>query len=71
MEHLAIVARKQLTKLGILEDSDERRADKDGVMQVVWRLSPLGLLVADYKRLGLSVEQALAKAKATGGSVCH
>ncbi len=71
MEHIAIVARQQLTELGILEDSGERRADKDGVMQVVWRLSPLGLLVADYKRLGLSEEQALAKAKATGGSVRH
>ena len=38
-------------------------------MQVVWQLSTLGLLVADYqKRPGLTREQALAKARATLGN---
>jgi hypothetical protein len=56
-----VVARKQLTELGILEDSGERRRDSAGMMQVVWRISPLGLIVADYQeRCGLTIEQALA-----------
>jgi len=61
MDHPAVAARKQLTELGILEDSGERRRDSAGVMQVVWRISPLGLLVGDYQeRFCLTLEQALA-----------
>jgi hypothetical protein len=72
MDHPAVAARKQLTELGILEDSGERRPDYTGVMQVVWRLSPLGLLVTDYqKRLGLTLEQALAEVSASGGNAVH
>ena len=72
MDSPAIVARKELTELGILEDSGERRPGKNGGMQVMWRLSALGLLVGDYqKHRGLTQEQALAKARASGGSVRH
>ncbi len=72
MDSPVIAARKELTELGILEDSGERKPGKNGEMQVVWRLSTLGLLVVDYqKHLGLTQEQALAKARASGGSVRH
>ena len=60
----AIRALKELVKDGIVENSGERRPDKTGAMRVVWRLSPLGRIVAEYERLGLTPEQALAKAKA-------
>ena len=44
-----------------MEDSGERRPDNNGVMQVVWRLSPRGRLVGDYQeRFGLTFEQAVA-----------
>jgi hypothetical protein len=50
--------------MGILEDSGLRQRDSSSwEMQVVWRLSPLGHLVAEYQALGLTVEQALATAK--------
>ena len=58
----ALSARKELTRLGILEDSGERRPNPDGVMEVVWRLSPLGHLVGEYQeRFGMTFEQALAR----------
>ena len=61
MDHPVVAARKQLTELGLVEDSGKRRRDNAGVMQVVWRISPLGLLVDDYQeRFGLTLEQALA-----------
>ena len=53
-----------LVELGILEDSGERRPDENGTMQVVWQLSALGLLFADYRDRGLTFEEALTKAKA-------
>lgn len=61
ISRLAISAREELTRLGILEDSGQRRPDPAGVMQVVWQLSPLGHMVGECKeRLGLTFEQALA-----------
>lgn len=66
MDHPVLAARKQLTELGLVEDSGKRRPDSAGVMQVVWRISPLGLLVTDYQeRFGLTLEQALAMAAET------
>ena len=55
-------ALKELTHLGLLEV--EEQPNSEGVMELVWRRSPLGHLVAEYQqRLGITVEQALAKAK--------
>lgn len=42
-----IRAREDLVRLGILEDSGERRPDRAGVMRVVWQLSPRGQMAAD------------------------
>lgn len=39
-------AREELVAEGLIEDSGERRPDKDGKMQIVWRLSALGEQVA-------------------------
>ena len=72
MDSLAIAARKELTKLGILEDSGQRALDKNGVGHVKWQLSPLGRMVRDYQeRLGLTVKQALAKINASGANGVH
>ncbi len=72
MDSLAIAARQVLTELGILEDSGERALDKNGVRHVKWQLSPLGRMVVDYQeRLGLTVEQALAKINASGANGVH
>ena len=61
MDHPLITARKELTALGLVEDSGERRPDPHGQMQIVWRLSPRGLLIGDYQeRFGLSFAQAVA-----------
>ena len=49
----------------MLEDSGERRPDKNGVMQVVWQLSALGGFVMEYEdRCGITFEQALSEIKA-------
>jgi hypothetical protein len=65
---LAMRAHKDLVRLGILEDSGERRRNPDGVMEVVWQLSPLGRLVGEYgERLNIGVYEALAKVNALGG----
>lgn len=74
MDHLdrAILARQELVELGLVEDSGQRRPDKTGVMQVVWRLSPLGGMVAHYqKHQGITLEQALAKVNASGGNALN
>ena len=72
-----ILGRPCLTSLIIVRSFPRRLARAfvfetphgNGEMQVVWQLSTLGLLVADYqKRLGLTREQALAKARATLGN---
>ena len=60
-----LAARKELTRLGILEDSGERRPNRDGVMAVVWKMTPLGRLVGNYERLGMTFRQALAKARSS------
>jgi len=64
MDTLVVAAVKSLVELGLLEDSGLRRPNKAGVMQVVWRLSPLGELVSNYqKQFGLTWEQALEAAQ--------
>lgn len=50
-ENEIIEARKQLTAEGLIEDSGERRPDKDGNMQIVWRLSEKGRLLAKQQNL--------------------
>ena len=56
-------ARQELTRLGIVEDSGKRKRDPDGNLTVVWKLSPLGELVGEYQRLGMTFEEAWAKTK--------
>ena len=64
----AVRARQELTRLGLIEDSGERRRDPaDGNLAVVWKLSPLGELVGDYKRLGMTWEEAWTRAKTAIG----
>ena len=58
-------AMAELIHEGLLENSGLRRPDKTGRMQVVWQTSAFGHMVSEYQqRLGLTFEQALAKAKA-------
>ena len=59
-----IKARQELVELGLLEDSGERRRGADGILRIVWRLAPLAELVEDYRRSGLTLDQAVAKATA-------
>ncbi len=60
-----IKARQELVELGLLEDSGERRRGADETLAIVWRFAPLAeLLVEDYRRSGLTLDQALAKATA-------
>lgn len=58
-----VKARQELTRLGLVEDSGERKRDPDGNLAIVWKPSPLGELVSAYQRLGLTFEQAWAKAR--------
>ena len=58
-----VKARQELTEMGILEDTGERRLDRDGNLAVVWDLSPLGWLVHGYEKRGLTREEALVQAR--------
>ena len=59
-----IRARRRLTRLGLVEDSGERRRSSAGGLQIVWRLTPLGEAVAQFQDLGLAFDEAVAKARA-------
>lgn len=41
-----IQARQDLLDQGLIEDSGERRPNDKGELEIVWRLSPLGLEVS-------------------------
>jgi len=65
------IAVRELTRLGILEPG-QRRRESDGVLEAVWRISPLGLLVYEYQeRLGISFMEALMRVNAMGGNRTH
>ena len=64
MDNWVIRARKELTALGIVEDSGKRRRARNGELQIVWRISRLGYLVEDLRRIhGLTFEQAVEVAR--------
>ena len=60
---------KDWARLGLLEDTGMRRRGGNGMMLVMWRLSPRGRLVCGYQeRFGITFKQALALvAKTTFG----
>ena len=58
-----IAVRQELTALGYLEDSGERRLDRCGVTQPVWRVSTLGHIADVYLRQGFTLEEAMRMAK--------
>jgi hypothetical protein len=58
-------AREELIRLGVLEDSGERRPYPVGEMETVWRLSLLGHRVAEWCNRGLSFDEALETALAS------
>jgi len=64
-EHPAILERKRLTELGLIEDSGNRRLNPTtGQMDVLWRVSRLGKTVFELQeRLAITLETALAMAK--------
>jgi hypothetical protein len=60
-----VEARQYLTKLGVVEDSGERRRGRNGEMQIVWRISALGHIVGHYLDQGFTFEEAMALARSS------
>jgi len=61
----AVAARLELTRLGYVEDSGERRPDPTGRMQPVYRISSFGHIALRYVDQGFSYEEAMALARAS------
>ncbi len=54
---------QEMADANLLEDTGERRPNRDGVLEIVWRRTRFAELVEEYETMGLTNEEACARAK--------